>query len=375
MSNLGEVVDVFERNFRDHGELGASVSVWRHGEEVLSLAHGWCEREQKRQWTAQTLVPVYSATKGPSAACLLLALHDRGMGPDTEVREVWPGFPVERATFGELLSHQCGLPVLDRRAEVWDEEEVVAAIEAQEPKWRPGEGHGYHPRTFGAMVEHPLKRLTGRRLGEFWLGRIADPLGLDFWIGLPASEFGRVARLYPGKMDREDAANDAFYRAYNTAGTLTRDAFLSPRGLHSTGEMNQPRAWQAGFAGMGGVGSARALAKFYQAAIGAVRSPLPDSVCRWLAGRRVDGPDLVLLEPTAFSCGCQLDPLDGAGGKLRRLYGPAPEAFGHPGAGGSHAFGDPSTGISFAYTMNQMDLSVLPGRKCRDLVETLFKFE
>jgi CubicO group peptidase (beta-lactamase class C family) len=371
-ANLGKVEEVFERNFREHGEIGASVSVWWRGEEVLSLAHGWCEREREREWTAQTLVPVYSATKGPSAACLLLALYDHGMGPETEVREVWPRFPVDRATFGELLSHQCGLAVLDRRAEVWDEAGVVDAIEAQQPKWRPGEGHGYHPRTFGVLVAHPLRLLTGRRLGEFWLDRIADPLGLDFWIGLPEREFGRVARLYPGRVEREGRADDAFFRAYNTAGTLTRDAFLSPRGLHSAGEMNQPRAWQAGFAGMGGVGSARALAKFYHAATGAVRSPLPESVCRWLAGRRADGPDLVLLEPTAFSCGCQLDPLDAAGRKLRELYGPAPEAFGHPGAGGSHAFGDPTAEISFAYTMNQMDLGVLPGLKCRELVDALY---
>jgi CubicO group peptidase (beta-lactamase class C family) len=303
---------------------------------------------------------------------LLLALHDRGLGPETLVREVWPGFPVGEGTFGDLLSHQCGLAVLDRRAEVWNEADVVAAIEAQEPEWRPGEGHGYHPRTFGTLVGHPLRLLAGRSLGEFWRERIAGPLGLDFWIGLPESEFGRVARLYPGRMNRDDAANDAFHRAYATAGSLTRDAFLSPRGLHSAGEMNQPRAWKAGFPAIGGIGTARALAKFYQAAIGAIDSPLPEPVRRCLAERRADGPDLVLVQPTAFSCGCQLDPLDAAGRKLRRLNGPAPEAFGHPGAGGSHAFGDPSTGISFAYTMNQMDLSVLPGRKSRVLVHALF---
>ena len=374
-SNLGAVADVFERNFREHGELGAAVSVWWRGTEVLALADGWREREQVHRWTPDTLVPVYSATKGPSAACLLLALHDRGMGPETEVREVWPRFPVAGAGFGDLLSHQCGLAVLDRRASVWNDAEVVAAIEAQAPHWRPGEGHGYHPRTFGPLVEHPVRRLTGRRLGELWRDRIAAPLGLDFWIGLPKEARGRVARLYPGKLARDELATDAFYRAYHTDGTITRDAFLSPRGLHSVGEMNDPRAWRAGFAAIGGIGTASALAKFYQAALGVIESPLPPAVCRWLGERRVNGPDRVLLQPTAFACGCQLDPLGAGGNKLRAVCGPARDAFGHPGAGGSHAFGDPERGLSFAYVMNQMDLSVLPGLKGRGLVAALYGAE
>ena len=366
------MVETFERNFADRGELGASVSIWWRGEEVLSLHHGWCDRQQTQEWTADTLVPVYSATKGPSSACLLMALHDHGLGPETRVREVWERFPLRSATFGDLLSHQCGLAVLDRRASVWKHDEVVTAIEEQLPRWRPGEAHGYHPRTFGTLIEEPLRRLTGQWPGAFWRERIADPLGLDFWIGLPESEFGRVARLYPGKMEAGELTSDAFYRAYQTKGTITRDAFFSPRGLQSIQEMNDPGAWKIGFSAMGGVGSAAALAKFYQAAIGVIDSPLPQEVCRWLAGRRVDGLDQVLLRPTAFGCGCQLDPLDRDGTKLRHLMGTSVGAFGHPGAGGSHAFGDPESGVSFSYVMNQMNLSVLPGIKALSLVEALY---
>jgi CubicO group peptidase (beta-lactamase class C family) len=123
---------------------------------------------------------------------------------------------------------------------------------------------------------------------------------------------------------------------------------------------------------MGGVGTAPALAKFYQAAIGAIDSPLGPKVKRALAEVRVSGEDRVLIQPTAFSCGCQLDPLDAAGHKSRELYGPSVHAFGHPGAGGSHALGDPDSGVSFAYVMNQMELSVMPGPKSIDLVKALF---
>jgi CubicO group peptidase (beta-lactamase class C family) len=190
-SVLGKVIEVFERNFRDRGELGASISIWWSGVELISEGHGWCERENLREWTDRTLVPVYSATKVPSAATLLLALESKGLSPETPVREVWPAFPVADAKFFHLLSHQCGLPVLDQKASIFEHAEVVAAIEAQAPAWALGDGHGYHPRTFGALVDEPVRRLTGKTLGTYWRERVAAPLGLDFWIGLPEKECPR----------------------------------------------------------------------------------------------------------------------------------------------------------------------------------------
>lgn len=370
-SSLGGVIEVFERNFRDRGELGASVSVWWRGEEILRLGHGWCEREQLRTWTPDTLVPVYSATKVPAAATLLLALERHGLDEDTPVREVWPGFPVERATFGDVLSHQCGLAALDQRADVFTHADVVAAVEAQEPAWRPGDGHGYHPRTFSVLLEEPVRRLTGISLGAFWHREIAAPLGLDFWIGLPESEWPRVARLYPGKVGKDELV-DAFYKHMTTSGTYTRRAFSSPHGLHAIHEMNEPRAWAAGLPAMGGVGTASALAKFYQVAIGAIASPLSPGIRHALATARSVAEDRVLLRPTVFTCGAQMDPVDGCGHKIRHIYGPAHCAFGHPGAGGSHGMADPRSGVSFAYVMNQMNLSVMPGDKCVEMVDALF---
>ena len=370
-SALGKVVEVFERNFRDRDELGASVSIWWDGAELLSHGHGWCEREKTREWTNRTLVPVYSATKVPAAATLLLALHSRGLNEETPVCEVWPKFPVPEARFFHLLSHQCGLAALDHKASVLEHAAVVEAIEQQIPAWRIGDGHGYHPRTFGAMVDEPVRRLTGLPLGTYWREMIAGPLDLDFWIGLPETEWPRVARLYPGKAGKDDLA-DAFYKQLTTSGTFTRRAFSSPRGLHAIHEMNESRAWSAGLPALGGVGTASALAKFYQAAIGSIESPLPVRVRQALATPRSSAEDRVLLRPTVFTCGAQQDPLDAEGRKRRIIYGPSITAFGHPGAGGSHGLGDPETGISFAYVMNQMDLSVMPGLKCVEMVDALF---
>ncbi len=368
---MGRVLEVFESNFRDRGELGASISIWWNGAEVLSEGHGWCEREQLRPWTSRTLVPVYSATKVPAAATLLLALAHRGLNEETPVREVWPAFPVAEARFSHLLSHQCGLATLDRRVDVFDHAAVVGAIEVQQPAWSLGEGHGYHPRVFGALVDEPVRRLTGMSLGGYWREKIAVPLALDFWIGLPEAEWTRVARLYPGKAGKDDLI-DAFYKQLTTSGTYTRRAFASPHGLHAIHEMNEPRAWAAGLPALGGVGTASALAKFYQAAIGAIESPLTPHIRQALATPVSSADDRVLLRPTVFTCGAQMDPLDGDGRKIRHIYGTSKLAFGHPGAGGSHAMGDPATGISFAYTMNQMDLSVMPGLKCLKMIDALF---
>ncbi len=370
-SVLGKVLEVFESNFRDRGELGASISIWWDGVELISTGHGWCEREQVRSWTVRTLVPVYSATKVPAAATLLMALESRGLHAETPVAEVWPRFPVAGASFAHVLSHQCGLAVLDQKVSVFDHAEVVAALEAQKPEWALATAQGYHPRTFGALLDEPVRRLTGKPLGVYWREAIAEPLDLDFWIGLPESEWPRVAKLYPGKASKDDLA-DAFYKHLTTSGTFTRHAFSSPRGLHAIHEMNEPRAWSAGLPALGGVGTASALAKFYQAVIGAIASPVSAAIRHALATPRCSGDDLVLLRPTTFTCGAQQDPVDEAGRKIRHIYGTSHAAFGHPGAGGSHGFADPATGISFAYVMNQMDLSVMPGVKCLKMVEALF---
>lgn len=368
--DLPGLIDYFSENFTARGEVGASLSIWKNGEEILGLADGWCDRGTVRRWDHDTLIPVYSATKAPAAATLLHVLSKRGLDEESLVTEVWAGFPLDAATFGEMLSHQCGLAALDEAAEVYDHAAVIAAIEKQEPEWVPGQGHGYHPRTFGFLLDECVRKLEGKTLGQVWNEDIAAPLGVEFWIGLPEEMHGRVAELIPGRT-KPSALEQGFYGAFSQAGSLTRRAFTSPRGLHAIAEMNAPAAWAAALPAMGGVGTARGLAKFYQAAIGAVEGPFSPAVCEALGRLQSSGQDKVLLRETAFTNGCQKDPIDADGVKKRELYGKSQAAFGHPGAGGSHGFGDPAAGISFAYVMNQMELNVMPGERCTGLVALL----
>ncbi len=370
MADLEKLEVCFQDNFISHGELGASVSVWQHGEEILNLAQGWNEKEKQREWTKETLVPVYSATKGPASAVLLRELEKNGLTPESRVVQVWSEFPNESATFSEMMSHQCGLSALDQAASVYDYDAVITAIEAQEPNWELGDGHGYHPRTYGFLLDKCVRLLSDETLSEVWYKEIAQVLGLDLFIGLPEAEFSRAAKLYPGKMDKSEL-DSRFYKEFNQIGSLVRKAFGSPRGLHAVHEMNTPQAWQSRLSAMGGVSTASALAKFYQACIGEIDF-FSDNVREWMQTSQIMGNDKVLCTPTHFSCGFQKDPLNESGEKSRRHYGESLQAFGHPGAGGSHALGDPESGLSFAYTMNQMDLSVLPGAKSSRMIAACF---
>jgi CubicO group peptidase (beta-lactamase class C family) len=371
------IAEAFQSNFTDRGELGASISVWRDEEEVVSLHAGFADREKTRPWNEDSITVVWSVTKGLSAACVLLALHEAGHDLDEPVASIWP--ELAGPSFQQLLTHQAGLAALDSRAKMDDHEAVVAALEAQSksPNWPVGEHHGYHARTFGFLVDELVRRLTGAAdLGEFWRTRIAEPLGLDFWIGLPKSEDHRFAELLPGKTRPNNELSE-FYTAFSDTGTLTRRAFVSPRGLHAVSEMNKPENHRLCLPAMGGIGSARSIAKFYamMANGGAWRGEriLPERVCDQAQQLLVTGHDRILLTDTAFAAGFMKDPIDESGAKLRQLFGPSTRAFGHPGAGGSLAFADPENGIAFAYVMNQMEMSLLPTEKALGLVRAVYQ--
>ena len=338
----------FEQIFRENLVGGASVSVWQHGQELLTLHAGW---------PVDSLVPVFSATKPASALCLLLALHDCCRSPELEIVDIWPAFPAPHCTVGQMLSHQCGLAALAEPAPLEDLDACRAVIERSAPAWQPPQ-HGYHPQTFGPMVDIMLRNLTGMRVCEFWEQRIRRPLGLDFYIGLPESEFHRVAplqapRIQPGYMHR-----DEFYQKYFDTSSSVYRAFHSIVGYGTPREMSTPAAWQCGSPAKGGVASARGLAQFYQCLLSDF---IPADVRDWLSTPQCNGWDETLQQPTAFTCGAMCEPshLFPGGG------------FGHAGAGGSHAFCSPSTGISFAYVMNRMELGNLPGQRVEQMLDIL----
>lgn len=365
---------LFEENFRSFREIGAAISIWQNGQSVLEVQGGFRDRQRTLPWTAETIVLLWSATKGLGSACLLHVLQEHRIGLERRVAEFWPEFSQNgkgAVTLGQLLSHQAGLPLLDQAADVTDYAAVVDALASQAPLWPPGTAHGYHARTFGFLVDELVRRIDGRPLGAYWREVFAKPLALDIWIGLPAEENVRAATMYPAKVS-ENSPPDAFYRALSTTGTIQRRTFTSPHGLHAVSAMNTPENRARSFVSFGGIGSASALGKFYAllangGELAGRRYITPATIAQMTATLAV-GIDRVFEIPTAFSAGFMKDPPRAR----RRLFGPSAAAFGHPGAGGSLAFADPENGLAFAYVMNQMEQGLLPNEKSLRLVDALY---
>jgi CubicO group peptidase (beta-lactamase class C family) len=368
---------LFQENFQEFGELGAAVSVWQNGKPILDLYGGFRDARREKPWTADTLVLVWSATKGIGSACVLHALQEHNININQRVAEFWPEFAQsgkERITLSQLLSHQAGLCALNRRVDVLDYGAVIQAIEAQKPLWPPGTAHGYHARTFGFLLDVLVRRAAGKTLSDYWQENFAQPLNLDLWIGLPEKENSRVATIYAAKSDPAAAEPQPkqFYLDLATPGTLARKAFTSPHGLQAISKMNDPAIRAKPIVSFGGIGSASALAKFYSMLANGGefdgQTFFSEKTIGWMTRTLADGMDRVFQIPTAFSAGFMKDPRKAT----RRMFGTSPNAFGHPGAGGGHAFADPQNKIGFAYVMNQMEQSLLPNEKSLRLVDVIY---
>jgi len=395
---------LFQENFEKFGELGAAISVWQNEKELLELHGGFRDARREQPWTEDTIVLIWSATKGMGSACLLHVLQQHKIDIERRVGDFWPEFAQagkEPITLGQLLSHQAGLAALDRKVDLLDYAAVIDALAKQEPNWPPGTAHGYHVRTFGFLVDELVRRISGIKLAEYWRKSFAGPLGLDLWIGLPEKENARVATMYapkagkqPEPKDRQSGppvgrsrpvASSDFYTDLATKGTFAHKVFTSPFGLNAISAMNKPEIRALPIVSFGGIGSASALAKFYAILANGGRMDgrefFSEKTIDWMTNTLTDRIDRVFQIPTAFSAGFMKDSrgarenLTALSGQVskRAIFGTSPSAFGHPGAGGSHAFADPQNGISFAYVMNQMEQSVLPNEKSLRLADAIYQ--
>ncbi|MEU8043159.1 serine hydrolase domain-containing protein [Micromonospora echinofusca] len=372
------VREAFLANFETRSEIGAALSVYRHGREVARLWGGLADPTTGRAWREETLQVIFSATKSVPAACAHLLAQRGQLDLDAPVAEYWPEF----AAAGKggipvrwLLSHQAGLPVLDRpvplaQALTW--EPMVAALAAQVPAWPPGTAHGYHGLTYGWLVGEVVRRVSGRSLGTYFADEIATPLGLDFWVGLPAAEAYRVARLVeqPVAPPAAAAASEALAAG---AGPEALAAYTDPTSLvvRSTMvtdpplDLADPRAWAAEIPAVSGICTASSLARFYAGLIGEVDgvqildAATLDAATREQAG----GVDRVLLVPTR--------PALGFGLPLPEQPWWSPTAFGFPGHGGSLGYADPASGIAFGYVTSGLRVTMGPDPRTTSLVEAV----
>ena len=343
------VRDAFAANFRERGEVGAAVCVYHRGRPVVDLWGGIADPATQRPWNRDTLVLVYSMTKGVSATCAHLLVERGQLDLDAPVARYWPEFAARGKSsipVRWILAHRAGLAVIEgdmTREETLAWLPVVEALAAQAPNWEPGTKHGYHLRSYGWLVGELTRRIDGRTIGRFFAEEIAARIGLEFWIGLPESEEPRLAVLVPpppefhamlASLPPEVLLNRA---TTGPSGHFAYDARWNERALHAC-ELPSSN----------GIGTARSLARLYASLIGEVdgiRTLRPETIAN---ATKVEsqGIDAVLMRETTFGLGFMLPPT--------LVPGTGPHAFGHGGAGGSVAFADPDHDLAFTYAMNHL---------------------
>ncbi|WP_406010594.1 beta-lactamase family protein [Streptomyces sp. NBC_00637] len=370
---FGAVRAAFEENFRGRDELGAAVSVTVDGRTVADLWGGWADAARTRLWERDTLVNVWSTSKGPTALCAHL-LADRGLlDLDAPVAKYWPEFGAagkERVLVRHLLSHRAGLAGLREPHsldQLYDWELTTARLAAMEPWWEPGTRSGYHAFTYGFLVGELVRRVSGLLPGAFLEREVTGPLGVDFTIGLPEKEAGRAAELVrpPAASSDEQAA------ILSRLAPAALAALTNP--VVGAAEAGSPRWRAAEIPAANGHGTARAVAALYgifagRGAFGGRRVLSAEAAERVREGQGacldlVLGPGLA--HETEIGLGLWLSGPSGS-------YGPNPRAFGHDGFGGSCGLADPEAGVSLGYVMNRMGPHIADDPRKTALVDALY---
>lgn len=372
---FAEVRAEFEQNFSERGEVGAAVHVMIDGQPVVDLWGGVSE-PGGGPWNADTMVVVFSCTKGATAVCAHLLIDRQLLDPDAPVAEYWPEFAANGkagATVAMMLNHSVGVPALraplpDGACTDWDL--MCDRLAAEAPFWDPGASHGYHMLTFGWTVGELVRRVSGRSLGSFFADEVAGPLGADFFIGLPDAEAGRVAPIIPSIPDPD--------RLSEFARVLLADPTSLPRlSWMNTGgfEANNPAVMRSEIGGGGGVATAKGLARLYRPlAADGDGFVSADAVTRMSQVSVAGGHDRTLLLPTRFGLGFMVS-MD----NRRRQTGDtdsvllSPTGFGHVGAGGSIGFADPSCGLAFGYVMNKMGPGIFLNERGQSLIDAVYR--
>ncbi|KOU69054.1 beta-lactamase [Streptomyces sp. MMG1533] len=371
---FGAVRTAFEENFRDRGELGAAVTVVVGGETVVDLWGGWSDAARTRPWERDTLVNVWSTTKGPVALCAHI-LADRGLLDfDAPVALYWPEFAAAgkgKVLVRHLLSHRAGLAGLREPhtlAQLCDWELTVERLAATEPWWEPGTRSGYHALTYGFLVGEVVRRVSGLLPGAFLEREVTGPLGIDFTVGLPEKEAGRAAELVhpPTASSSEQAA------VFSQLAPVALASVANP--LVGAAEANLPEWRAAEIPAANGHGTARAVAALYGIFAGrgshdGHRVLSPDAAERVREGQG-SCRDLVLgagfENETEIGLGLWLSGPNGS-------YGPNPRAFGHDGFGGSCGLADPEAGASLGYVMNRMGPHIADDPRKMALIDALYR--
>lgn len=380
---LEEVYEVFKRNFEERDELGAALVVYRQGEPLIDLWGGFRDGKEKLPWEKDTMVMVFSGTKGINALTMALA-HSRGLLEyDKPIAHYWPEFAQqgkEKITVRQLFDNQAGLAVIDTTLTpelLADPDQLAKVLAAQKPAWEPGERHGYHAVSLGLYQTELMRRIDPhhRGLSQFFRDEIAVPLGLDFYIGLSDNELAaRRARLEYLSLSDEVEAVASLPTEFNVKmlwpWSLPHQTLHNPP-IKSLTDFNDPPYLQLEIPSVNGIGTARAMAKLYSVfATGGQELGIKQATIQALEDYPLHGTggtqDMVLKIETCFSLGLW-KPCDSL------WFGTDTRAYGTPGVGGALGFADPARQVGYAYTTNRLGLRFWNDPREVSLREALYR--
>jgi CubicO group peptidase (beta-lactamase class C family) len=379
----GKVADAFRANFSAGREVGAALCVYRDGRKVIDMWGGYRDGHTRSPWQADTMVNMFSSTKGVAALCIAHAVSKGLLAYDNRVADYWPEFGQHgkgEVTVRQLLAHQAGLCALSPNptlADVADPARLSPILAAQKPAWPPGTRHGYHAITIGWYESELIRHTDGRTLGRYLAEEIAGPLGLDLYIGLPDDlDPRRVATLHQWK--RYEALLHVnvmpagfLLGSLNPAGLLARSAAIPADIDPYRGDYNRDDVRRVEIPSANGTGTARALAQLYGfAALGGAELGFTPEIFDALTAppREPSGGvrDMVLRMDGAYSLGfCKQFPA--------MMFGSSGRAFGTPGFGGSFGFADPDAGVGFGYVMNRLGFHLVSDPRELALRQALFR--
>jgi CubicO group peptidase (beta-lactamase class C family) len=331
---------------------------------VVDVWGGYADAARSRAWERDTIVNVWSTTKGMTAACAHRLADEGRLDLDAPVAQYWPEFA--QAGKAEipvrwLLSHQAGLPAIREPLPVGahlDWETMVHALERQEPWWKPGTKHGYHAFTYGWLVGEVVRRITGKTLGTYFREEIAEPLGADFHIGTPAGYDSRIAEIIPPEPPDLSKPN-LLTQLLADSESMAFKTIANPPDLMNMANANSIEWRRAEIPAVNGHGNARGVARVYSGLalggeIDGMRIMSTQAIERAIE-EQASGPDAVMHQPLRFALGWALTSPEAP-------LGPNARSFGHSGAGGSLGFADLDARVGFGYVMNRM----IQGETIRD---------
>lgn len=350
---FGAVRTLFEQNLDSGEDVGASVCVRHRGEVVVDLWGGWADEGRTRPWERDTIVNVWSTTKTMTFLVMLM-LADRGeLDLHAPVARYWPEFAVngkEGIEVSHVLAHTAGLSGWTealRPEQLADWDLCVSRLAAQAPWWESREQPGYHALTQGYLLGEVVRRITGVSIGTFFRTEVAEPLGADFFIGVPVEVESRVSLVIPppaeGRTDED---------MLGIGGDLA-DASIAARTWASSGPIDDAplhRWWRAAeIPAANGHGNARSVALVQSVIAGRGETDgvrlLSEQGVERLFEVQADGVDLVVGRPMRFGMGY---------GLASDTMPIGPRTCWWAGHGGSFVIIDLEQELTFAYAMNRM---------------------